>query len=84
MRSLEIKTTIKKETTLNFAVWQENRTCEDFLMHVTVVLDAIEKRGHVKDYEMATKEYEGAKKAVESTKAGLALLDGTREKVKKS
>ena len=33
---------------------------------------------------MAAKEYEGAKKAVESAKAGLALLDGTREKGKKS
>jgi hypothetical protein len=42
------------------------------------------KRGHVKDYEMATKEYEGTKKAIESAKACLALLNGTREKVKKS
>jgi hypothetical protein len=25
MRSLEIKTTIKKDTTLNFSVWQDNR-----------------------------------------------------------
>ncbi len=76
--------TIKKDTTLNFAVWQENRTREAFLMHVNAVLDAIKKRGHVKDYEMAAKEYKGAKKAVESAKASLALLDGTREKVKKS
>ena len=28
MLSLEIKTTIKKDTTLNFLVWQENGTCE--------------------------------------------------------
>jgi hypothetical protein len=33
---------------------------------------------------MAAKEYEGAKKAVESAKAGLALLNGTGEKGKKS
>ncbi len=33
---------------------------------------------------MAAKEYEGAKKDVESAKAGLALLDGTGEKGKKS
>jgi hypothetical protein len=72
MQSLEIKTTIKKDTTLNFAVWQENRTCEAFLMHVTVVLDAIKKRGHVKDCEMAAKEYEGAKKTVNS----LTAIDG--------
>jgi hypothetical protein len=84
MQNLEIKTTIKKDTTLNFAVWQENWTRKAFLMHVTVVLDAMKKRGHVKDYEMAAKEYEGAKKAIESAKAGLALLDGTGEKGKKS
>jgi hypothetical protein len=54
------------------------------LMHVTAVLDAIKKRGHVKDYKMAGKEYERAKKAVESAKASLALLDRTGEKVKKS
>ena len=84
MGSLEIKITIKKDTTLNFAVWQENGTREALLMHVTAVLDAIKKRGHVKDYKMATKKYEGAKKAVESAKAGLALLNGTGEKVKKS
>jgi hypothetical protein len=84
MRNLEIKTTIEKDTTLNFAVWQENGTREAFLMHVTVVLNSIKERGHVKDYGMAAKEYEGAKKAVESAKAGLALLDGIGEKVKKS
>jgi hypothetical protein len=84
MQSLEIKMTIKKDTTLNFAVWQENRTRKAFLMHVTAVLNAIKKRGHVKDYEMAAKKYEGAKNAVESAKASLALLDGTGEKGKKS
>jgi hypothetical protein len=84
MQSLEIKMTIEKDTTLNFAVWQENGTREAFLMHVTAVLDAIKKRGHVKDYQMAAKEYEGAKKAIEFTKDGLALLNRTGEKVKKS
>jgi hypothetical protein len=43
MKNLEIKTTIEKDTTLNFAVWQENGTCEAFLMHVTAVLNAIKK-----------------------------------------
>ncbi len=84
MQSLEIKTTIEKDTTLNFAVWQENGTRKAFLMHVTAVLNTIKKCGHVKDYKMAAKEYEGDKKAVESAKAGLALLNGTGEKVKKS
>jgi hypothetical protein len=30
MRNMEIKTTIKKDTTLNFPVWQENGTHEGF------------------------------------------------------
>jgi hypothetical protein len=30
IRSLEIKTTINRDTTLNFSVWQENGTCEAF------------------------------------------------------
>jgi hypothetical protein len=41
LRNLKIKTTIKKNTTLNFPVWHENGTREAFLMHVTAVLDAI-------------------------------------------
>jgi hypothetical protein len=45
-RNLEIKTTIKKDTTLKFPVWHENGMREAFLMHMTVVLDAIKKRGH--------------------------------------
>jgi hypothetical protein len=49
LRNLKIKTTIKKDTTLNFPVWHKNRTREAFLMHVTVALDAIKKRGHFQD-----------------------------------
>ncbi len=30
MRNMEIKTTIEKDTTLNFPVWQENGTREGF------------------------------------------------------
>jgi hypothetical protein len=47
MRSLEIKTTIEKDTTLNFAVWQENGTRKAFLMHVTAVIDVIKNHGHL-------------------------------------
>ncbi len=50
-RNLEIKTTIKKDTTLNFPVWHKNGKREAFLMHVTAVLDAIKKRSHFQDYE---------------------------------
>jgi hypothetical protein len=75
MRSMEIKTTLEKDTTLNFAVWQENGTCEAFLMHVTAVLDAIKKCGHLDDYKMAAWQYEKSKEAVETTRAGLMLLE---------
>ncbi len=84
MRSLEIKTTIEKDTTLNFSVWQENGTREAFLMHVTAVIDANKKRGHLDDYKKAALAYEKAKKAIESTRVGLALLEETGENVKKS
>ncbi len=77
LRNLKIKTTIEKDTTLNFPVWHENGTREAFLMHVTAVLDAIKKRGHFNDYEKAEKAYGEVKKAVESARVGLSLLNGT-------
>ncbi len=46
-------------------------------MHVTVVLDAMKKRGHFNNYNRAQKAYEEATKAAESAEAGLALLKGT-------
>jgi hypothetical protein len=75
MQSMEIKTTIKKDTMMNFSVWQENGTREAFLMHVTTVIDAIKKRGHLDDYKKAAWEYKKAKEAIESARAGLALLE---------
>jgi hypothetical protein len=45
-------------------------------MHVTMVLDAMKKRGHFKGYNRAQKAYEEAKKAAELAEAGLALLEG--------
>ncbi len=77
MRNLKIKTTLEKDTTLNFPVWHENGTREAFLVHVMVVLDAIKKRGTFKDYKKAELAYVEAKKAAELTEAGLALLNGT-------
>jgi hypothetical protein len=74
MRSMEIKSTIKKDTTMNFSVWQENGTCEAFLVHVTAVSNAIKKRGQLDDYEKAAWRYGKAKEAVESARAGLLLL----------
>ncbi len=82
-RNMEIKMTIKKDTTLNFPVWQENGTREGFLMHVTDVLDAIKKCGHFEDSDKAVYTYEKARKANESARAGLALLSEGRELPKK-
>jgi hypothetical protein len=83
LRILEIKTTLEKDTTLNFPVWHKNGTREAFLMHVVALLDAIKKRGTFKDYNKAQKVYVEAKKAIESAEAGLALLNGTSAGSKK-
>ncbi len=69
---------------LNFLVWHKNGTREAFLMHVTAVLNAIKKRGHFNNYEKAEKDYKEAKKAVESARAALSLLEGTRVKARRS
>jgi hypothetical protein len=53
-------------------------------MHITAVLDAIKKRGHFNNYEKAEKEHEESKKAFESARASLSLLDGTGAKAKRS
>jgi hypothetical protein len=83
LRNLEIKTTIEKDTTFNFLVWHENGTREAFLMHVMAVLDAIKKRGHFQDYDKSEKVHEEVKKAVESARAALSLLDGSGTKAKR-
>ncbi len=83
LRNLEIKTTIKKDTTLNFQVWCKNGTRKAFLIHVTAVLDAIKKRGHFYNYGKAAKDHEESTKAVESARAALSLLDGPGAKAKK-
>jgi hypothetical protein len=82
-RNMEIKTAIKKDTMMNFPVWQENGTREGFLMHMTAVLDAFKKRGHFEDYDKAAYAYEKARKANESARAGLALLSEGKELPKK-
>jgi hypothetical protein len=46
-------------------------------MHVMAVLDAIKKRGHFKDYEKAQEAHMESKQAVDSARAGLALLNIT-------
>ncbi len=83
LRNLEIKTTIKKDTTLNFPVWHKNGTREAFLMHVTAVLDAIKKHGHFQDYNKAEKVHDKVKKGVDSARTALSLLDSSRTKAKR-
>jgi hypothetical protein len=77
LQNLQIKTSLEKDTTLNFPVWHENGTREAFLMHVMAVLNAMKKHGHFKDYDRAQKADEEAKKAAELAEDGLALLEGT-------
>ncbi len=84
LRNLEIKTTIEKDTTLNFQVWRKNGTRKAFLMHVTVVLNAIKKRGHFYNYKKAVKDHEESTKAIESARAALSLLNRPVAKAKKS
>jgi hypothetical protein len=83
MRNMEIKTQIKKDTMLNFPVWQENGTREVFLMHVTAVLNAIKKRGHFVDYNKTAFKYEEASEAIASAGAGLSLLEESAKKANK-
>jgi hypothetical protein len=77
LQNIQIKTSLEKDTTLNFPVCHKNGTREAFLMHVMGVLDAMKKRGHFTDYARAQKAHAEAKKAAELAKAGLALLDGS-------
>jgi hypothetical protein len=77
LQNLQIKTSLEKDITLNFLVWHENGTREAFLMHVTAILDAMKKHGHLKDYDSAQKAYQEAEKAAELAEAELALLEGT-------
>jgi hypothetical protein len=69
--------------TLNFPVWCKNGNRKAFLMHTTAVHDAIKKRGHFYNYQKAAKDLKESTKAVESARAALSLLDGTRAKAKK-
>jgi hypothetical protein len=61
LRNLQIKTSLEKDTTLNFPVWYKNGSQEAFLMHLTGVLDAIKKHGHFNDYDKAQKAHDEAK-----------------------
>jgi len=53
-------------------------------MHVTAVLDAIKKCCHFNNYKKAEKDYKEAKKAVESARVALSLINGTGVKARRS
>jgi hypothetical protein len=62
MKGLQIKTSIREDTTLSFSVW-DNGTKEAILIHVTATLEAIKKRGHIQAYEEAQALYVAKKEA---------------------
>ncbi len=74
MRGLQLKTSIGKDTTLNFPVWNSG-TKNAMLMHVTATLDAIKKRGHFKAYKEAQLLYMEKKEVAKQAKARLSLLE---------
>jgi hypothetical protein len=53
MKNLQLKTSIDKDTTLNFPMRYSNRTKKAMLMHVMATLYTIKKRGHFKAYKEA-------------------------------
>jgi hypothetical protein len=76
MRNLQLKTSIDKDTTLNFPMWYSNGTKEAMLMHVMVTLDTIKKHGHFRTYDEAQALYLEQKEAIKLVKASLSLLEG--------
>jgi hypothetical protein len=74
MKGLQLKTSIGKDMTLNFPVWNSN-TKETMLMHVTATFDTIKKRGHFKAYKEAQMLYVKKKEAAKQAKVCLSLLE---------
>jgi hypothetical protein len=83
MKSLQIKTSIGKDTTLNFSMLNSG-TKEAVLMHMAAILDAIKKCDHFQAYKEAQALYAAKKEAAKQLKAGLSLLDGASGDSRKS
>jgi hypothetical protein len=75
MKGLQLKTSISKDTTLHFPVWNSG-TKEAMLTHVTATLDVIKKHGHFQEYDTALALYMSKKEAAKQAKASLTFLDG--------
>jgi hypothetical protein len=69
--------------TLHLSIWH-NRTKQALLMQMGSTLDAIKKRGHFKDHDIAQALYMSQKKAAKQAKAALALLDRLSKGAEKS
>jgi hypothetical protein len=82
-KGLQLKTSIREDTTLYFPVWN-NGTKEAMLMHVMATLDVIKKHGHFQDYKTARALYVAKKEAAKQAKASPALLEGASDGTDKS
>ncbi len=72
-----LKTQIGKDKEQRVSIWHSG-TCNAFLMHVGLALDAaIKKRGHFKAHEEASNAYLEQCNLVKQAKAALAELDRT-------
>jgi hypothetical protein len=83
MKGLQLKNSISKDRTLHFPMWNSGMK-EAMLMHMTVTLDAIKKRGHFQAYKEAQALYVAKKEGAKQAKAGLSLLDGASKGLGKS
>ncbi len=78
-----LKTTIGDGTELRLPIWHCG-TCKAFLMHMSMAINAIEKRGTFKAYKEACEAYVEQREVAKQAKSGLALLNAAMSKGEKS
>jgi hypothetical protein len=76
IKGLQLKTSISKDTTLNFPMCNSG---EAMLMNMMTTFDAIKKRCHFKAYKEAQALYMEIKEVVKLAKVSLSLLDKASE-----
>ncbi len=77
-----LKTTIGVDAELRLPIWHFG-TCKAFLMHLSIALNAIKKRGAFKAYKEAHEAYVKQRDVAKQAKAALALLTAPTNKGKK-
>jgi hypothetical protein len=77
-----LKTTIGEDAQLRLSIWRCG-TGKALLMHVSTVLDAIEKQGTFKAYKEAQEAYVEQREVANQAKAALAILPAPTSKGKK-